>query len=112
MSSYENPILYVGGGHISRWDDDIKFEIIRGLLPPNIPYYLSPLGEWGSILPSEIENLGIHDILKSEKVGFTFLNFVGDSDKNRESGLSKYDELFRIQEEKARQKYLEHKNLK
>ena len=119
---YENPILFVGGGHMGRWDEDDVFEFLKesmtdasymgvqGILrfpintfPGNYPLYRA--------VREDAENLGIHQYLERARIGYTFLNPVGIIDeKTSERDTDAYDALFKAQDPLQRggySKYIE-----
>lgn len=91
-NAFENPILFVGGGHLGERMDDSDFEQIKEIAVPGIG---GTLGEYaGRVNFAELENHSIHYYLQQEKIGYTFIVPFGLNKKREEM---RYQRLFKAQ---------------
>lgn len=107
--NYENPMLFVGKGHLDRMPDT-EFHQMKNLA--DIPIF-GPFGPYATAIAGKAENFGLYDYLMREKIGFTLLNPVGIGSEEA-SEIDAYLALFKTQREVIRkgqtgeyEKYLE-----
>lgn len=88
----ENPILFIGGLHLYQQNDD-DFQRIKNNSISLAADDLQYLEGW--------ENSGIHDYLKKEKIGYTFIQARSNSFESRgqsEKNYNTYIKLFETQQ--------------
>jgi hypothetical protein len=91
--SYENPILFVGGLHLSSMDSD-SFSSVNSQI-------MSYAGS-DAVYFKNIQNKGIADYLEEKNIGYTFLSARNDLSVNQtthEKWNDNYRELFTAQRE-------------
>lgn len=92
MRNYENPLLFVGGGHLLGYEEWAKFAV----------KYLAQMGfngpfhEYAQLVEKEAECKGIIQYLQEEKIGLTYLEPKANW-KNK-SGEAIYLKLFKAQQ--------------
>ena len=84
--TYQNPILFVGGLHLSKQDDK-DFNYSRNALKTafNMSF-------------DQNENLGLEDYLKKERIGFTFIKAKSSFWNSKSSDYDRYNMLFKSQQ--------------
>lgn len=92
---YENPILFVGTGHLNKKQDDEEFGIIKDIAMVAV----EPKTIFGKHLKSVdrklLENHSIHYYLQNEKIGYSALSPIGFPTKREEMV---YQRLFQAQQ--------------
>lgn len=92
---YENPILFVGGGHLNERQDEKTFDLIQQVA---IGEVASGAGMFGHYLktvdPKTLENHSIHYYLQETKIGYNALMPFGFVSKKEEMA---YQRLFEAQ---------------
>lgn len=96
---YENPTLFVGGLHLEKQDSsEFDFSKFVGTWP----WQVSPFGQWARYhVLDDVENLGLYDYLKKEKIGFTLLNPFGVEQDSGDD--TTYTTLFKMQRQAEEQ---------
>lgn len=101
MQTYENPILFVGGLHLNKQDDDDFQKIKYGTFNNSLDIEPSYLKSY--------ENLGLYDYLKKGKIGYTFIversNLKSKEDEERNVNI--YIRLFKAQQSGDYTDYIE-----
>lgn len=94
-NQYENPMLFVGFGHLFRQPQyDLEFNILKLLSMRIGPF--TPFGERAMFERANALNYGIVQYLRLKKIGFSALNPKGIYDENKEDDKN-YQKLFEIQ---------------
>lgn len=94
---YENPVLFVGGGHLEKLPGikpvSLEAANLRGFLTPE---EMQRLKDW--------QDLGVRDYLAKEKIGYIFLlpRYYLEKESNKDT----YRSLFRAQQDGSYDEYL------
>jgi len=89
--SYENPILFVGNGHLNRVMNDAKYALLKELaeMGPD-----GPFRKYANAVTGECENHSVFYYLQQAKIGYTTLEPFGFDSKREEMT---YQKLFEAQ---------------
>jgi len=92
MKYYENPLLFVGGGHLSGKDEWVK-ALVKYMANMG---FNGPFHEYATLVEKEAEVKGIAHYLMEEKVCFTYLNPI---ENPKEAAEDIYLKLFEFQQQ-------------
>ena len=93
--SYENPVLFMGQGHLVERQDELTFNILQRLAMAAVAKKVGIFGNYlKSVDPTILENHAIHYYLQESMIGYSVLEPLGLYSKREEMA---YQRLFQAQ---------------